>query len=107
MNIVDNISKLTGIPLKYIDKIFQLEQDYICYNIQQSFCNKQNNVDIDIGIGTLSIMVEEDNILYKFIPSISLENDVKKTILTNEAPIIKKLESNIKEKVLNAYKDLI
>ena len=24
-----------------------------------------------------------------------------------EAPIIKKLESNIKEKVLNAYKDLI
>ena len=107
MNVTDNISRLTSIPLRYIEKIFSLEQDYICYAIQQAFCEKQNNVDIDIGIGTLSILVENENVYYKFLPSQSLENDIQHTVSINEAPMIKKLEENIKDKVLNAYKELL
>lgn len=107
MDIINNTSKLTGVPLKYIEKIYSIEQDYICYAIQQAFINKQNQIDIDIKIGTLSILIEEDKIYYKFIPSESLELDINTTILTKECPMIKKLETNIKEKVLNAYKDLL
>lgn len=107
MNVIESISKLTSIPLRYIEKIFSLEQDYVCYAIQQAFCEKQNNVDVDIGIGTLSILVENENIYYKFLPSQSLETDIQHTVSVNEAPIIKKLEENIKEKVLNAYKELL
>ena len=105
--ISEDIAKLTGLSISCINKILQLEQDCICYAVQEALIDKRKYVDINIGIGILSLNIGEEELQYKFIPSQSLENDIITTTKNKQAPIIRNLENNIKNKILNAYKELL
>lgn len=102
-----DIAKLTGLSINCINSILTIEQDCICYAVQESLLSKKKYADIDIGIGLLTIYVEDDSIQYKFIPSHSLEEDILSTVNSGEAPMIHRLEDNLKNKILNAYKELL
>ena len=70
--IEEDISKLSTIPLQEVQYIFDFMNDCICYNLQESLKNKEENIDIDIGIGTLILNICNDELSYKFIPSNNL-----------------------------------
>lgn len=103
----EDIAKLTGLSINCINNIFRMEQECICYDVQESLLEKKKYTDIDIGIGLLTIYVEDESIQYKFIPSHSLEEDILATVNCGEAPIIHHLEESIKSKILSAYKELL
>lgn len=105
MKIADDISKLTTIPVEEVEYIINTINDCICYDLQESIKNKDEFIDIDIGIGTLCLDVKTDTIEYKFIPSTNLENNIKYTIDNNCCPLIKKLETSLRNKIYGAYKE--
>lgn len=107
MKITEDVSKLTGLPYSYLNRIFERVQDCICYKVQEDLKNCINICNIDINIGNLVIFIENDLIKYKFIPSQSFEEDLKQTLTTGESPLIYKLENNLSEKVLTTYQDLM
>lgn len=105
MKLADDISKLTTIPIDEVEQILNCIKDCVCYNIQESIKNKEDFIDVDIGIGCLSLGVGEDTIEYKFIPSDSLEDDVKYTLKNGYCPLISKVENCIRNKIVGAYKE--
>ena len=105
MKIADDISKLTTIPIDEVEQILNCIKDCICYNIQESIKNKDDFIDVDVGIGSLSLGVAEDTIEYKFIPSNDLENDVKYTLENGCCPLISKIENSLRNKIVGAYKE--
>ena len=65
----------------------------------------ENLVDINIGIGTLSILVDNDVIQYRFVPSNSLESNIKKTVVEGKNPLVEKAEKLLAKKIIDTYKD--
>lgn len=104
--IEEDISKLSTIPLQEVQYIFNFIDDCICYNLQESLKNKEENIDIDIGIGTLILGIDDDMLKYKFIPSNKLENNIKYTLDNGHCPLIDKAEESLQTKILGVYKEL-
>lgn len=105
MKLVEDISKITTIPEEEIQLVLDCIQDCICYDIQEKIKNKEDYIDVDIGIGQLNLNISEDMIEYKFIPSSKLEDDIKYTLDNNQCPLINKIEKIIRTKILGAYKE--
>lgn len=105
MNAVEDLSKLTSISPNYIQLIFDKLSACICYNVHEQIKNKLDYIEVDIGIGTLLLYIKEDNVLYKFIPSEKLENDIIYTINNNQDILISKLENSLQDKIIAAYKE--
>ena len=104
---IKDLSILTTIPKSVLDKLTTELQYVICHSIEESSLQSENITKIDIGIGTLLISVEDEGVRYKFIPSSSLEQTVKWTILNHKSPIIHQVEEALKDKVMNVYKELL
>ncbi len=107
MKITEDVSKITGLPYSYLNRIMERIQDCICYNVQTDLKNCINICSVDINIGQLIIQIMDNEIKYKFIPSTGFEQDLIDTIQKGECPLISKLENNLSEKVLSTYQDLM
>lgn len=105
MNIIEDISKLSTIPQQEVELVFELYKDCICYDIHEMIKNHENHIDIDIGIGVLILDINDEEIRYKFIPSSSLENDIKYTLENDHCPLFNKLEESLHSKIMRAYKE--
>lgn len=70
--VISDVSKLTNVPVKLLEKL----SDKVIYSIndavEESVLSGEYTTDIDLGIGTLSIYLDEDCVKYKFIPSAKL-----------------------------------
>ena len=67
-NVSEDLSTITTIPKNSIDKLFEKEEWCICQNIEEQLGNKDVLTEIHIGIGYLSILLEDNTIKYKFVP---------------------------------------
>ena len=101
-----DISTITTITYFSLQNLFNTLVDIISYDVQESFLDKQNICEVDIGIGTLNILVTEDEIKYKFIPSKNLSGSIIQAIEHKDSPLIIKAEQSLSKKILNTYKDL-
>lgn len=105
-NLNQDLSQLTTVPKLQLDNMVKTSLDIICHNVQESLSAKETITTIDIGIGTLYIKVEGEEIKYKFIPSHRLENGIKYTVTTGESPLIDAVANVLKDRICNTYKDL-
>ena len=105
-DLVKDVSTLTTIPYFSLQNLCELCKDVIVYDVQESLLNKENICEIDIGIGTLNILVTEEEVKYKFIPSKSLSETVIDGINHKNSPLIVKAEKSLSKKIMNTYKDL-
>ena len=108
--IIKDISTLTNIPTYIIDNIFNILEKEVQKEIYDSvLLYKKDKLDINIGIGNLSIDVDmnKGSLTYDFIPSKSLEKGIVKSLKEEKNPIIENVEKNFKNKVLSTYKELI
>jgi len=106
MNLIEDLATLTTIPPATLRKLADKSVASIAYDVQENMLNCNNITSIDIGIGTLNILADDTQILYKFIPSKQLEKAVTDTVLDGKSPLTRQLESALREKVVNVYKDL-
>ena len=79
----------------------------ICDYINELDMIDEDVLDIDIGIGVISILIIEDEIQYSFSPSTLLEKSMIKTIETKQSPLVNKLEINLENKINSTYKDIM
>lgn len=107
INIVNDLSNLTTIPEKTLAKLCSKMIFCISDAIVEAKTQGLSTVDLDIGIGTLSILLSEEEVKYKYIPSTEFEDAVKSSILEERNLLEDKLEQSFAEKITNLYKDLI
>lgn len=106
-NLMDDLSSLTCINLDTISRLVDLSGDCICHSVADSIKSKENGTEINIGIGTIHILIEEDKIKYKFIPSEELERKVCTVAHTKKSPLVKRVEKSLVRSIERTYKDLL
>ena len=107
INLIDDISKLTDVPCKTLNKFVPIANHCIGHAVHESYCSQSDITEIDLGYGELHIKVDASGIRYRFIPSKELETLLVKTITTKRSPIIEKVEKDLQEKIERAYKELL
>ena len=106
-DIIKDVSVLSGVPDKTIMKL--VSKVVYCINdaVSESALVESKEIDLNIGIGTLSIGVFDDKVMYKFVPSQELEKSVKESILSGRNLLEDALDASLVDKLTNTYKDLI
>jgi hypothetical protein len=82
---LDDLSTLTTIPYNNIQKLSKRVGDIIAYSVQEAVKNKDDLISIGIGIGSINILVTEESLKYKFIPTPTLEKEILSAV--NESNI--------------------
>lgn len=103
---VDILSSMTTINKKQVERIFKTLNMKICDDVLENILNNETLTIVDIGVGSLQILVGGDEIRYKFIPSRLLEKNLLNTVETKKSPIETVLEEAIDLRINDAYKDL-
>jgi len=98
VNIINDMSTLTKIPIKILNEIVAKETLSIGSAIHDALIANESIVVLNIGIGTLS--VELDTKQCKFIPSKELKNIIKRSIDLGIDPVEFELEQAIIDKLL-------
>ena len=82
MDLIQDVSKLTAVSQITLNKLANIVSLCICNDVYESILKNEAVTEIKLGIGTLLIKNENNNILYKFIPNQKLENQLIDTIKT-------------------------
>lgn len=106
MNLINDLATITTIPATTLKKLAKKEELCILHAISENEFEGIMDTSIDIGFGTIFIRHDGDELKYGFIPSKSFEEDLKETITTGVSPLITEVETALKNKVMNTYKDL-
>ena len=106
-DIIDNISTLTSINRKALDKLSNVTIYCINDAVEESRIQGEDITKVDIGIGQLWIKLEGDQVKFRFIPSAKLEESIVDTIVHKSNILEIVIENSLKDKVTNTYKDLI
>lgn len=101
-----DLSTTTTIPYFTLRKLFDRLSTVISYNVGESRIEKDDICELDIGIGTLLVLVNSDEIKYKFIPSKKLSESVVTAVQDGKFELITDMEDSLRKKVMNTYKDL-
>jgi hypothetical protein len=107
VDLVSDIATLTTLPDKTLRRLCDKSMECICHNVLETLQNDELETNIDISIGNIKIIVENDEIHYRFIPSSKLEDMLIETLNTRNDPLITDIEESLTVRILNAYKDLI
>lgn len=102
---IKNLSQLSNIPESNLRNINKQLSWIIIDSLNLS--NEQDQVDIDLGIGTLLISNEGDSIRYRFKPSKELEQSILRYYEDGTNPLKSNLELKLGKKLLNTYKDIL
>lgn len=106
-NIINDVSTLTTIPVQSLEELVHLSSVCICDAIEEDKLKNKDICEIDIGIGTLYILISNESTKYKFIPNKELETNINTTIRKGVNPMTRLVESTLVDKIINTYKDLI
>lgn len=113
-NVVKDVSTLSTIPEKALNKlnnkVLYCISDALVEAISDAISTENGEdfaVDLDLGIGKLSIGFVDNSIKYKFTPSKDLETSVKQAVLNEQNLLEDVLDKSYVEKIENVYKELI
>ena len=104
---IDDLASLMSMPVITLKRIFNNFMCCICHCALEQFLKKNNKSIIDIGIGNLNILITEDEIQYKFIPSSKFESMLVDTIKSKQSPLVDRAEEILTSKVNMTYKELL
>ena len=104
---IDDLAKITTIPVFTLKKLCTNMILCICHKVLENYQNKETDTSADIGIGKLNISIQDNEVLYKFVPSYKFEQLLIETLKTKQSPLITKAEEILVTKVTNTYKELM
>lgn len=105
--LIEDLSKLTTIPIRSLDALFNKSEWIICNAVEDAKLQHEGIAKIDVGFGVLLIKIDDENVKYKFIPSTTLEANITKTINSGKNPLLSQIEDKLAAKIENTYKDLL
>ena len=106
VDVIQDISKITTIPVRTLDKLVSKIDWCICDAIEESRMIGEELTKVDIGVGTLCISVKDDSIEYKFLPAPKLEKYVIDTVINKKNPMVVNLEQTFVNRITKTYKDM-
>ena len=104
--LITDLSKITTINEQTLEKLSTKCIWCICDAVEESIYNGETLSEIELGIGTLYILIEDDSIKYKFKPNKQLETNVINTVYYEKNPLQAEIEKSLVSKFNNTYKDL-
>ena len=104
--LIPDLSILTTIPELSLKKLSDKCKFIICHDVQEACLNDEDEVTVDIGLGQLTIKIEDEGIRYRFIPNASFEESVTNTVLNGVSPLTCLIEDTLVNKIENTYKEL-
>lgn len=107
INIIEDLSKITEISEKDLNKLIIKSIWCICNSVAENNLINKNLTELNIGLGKLLILDEDNVIKYKFIPSKLLEKNLIKTLTEGKNPLKMVLEKTLCSRIINTYKDII
>ena len=106
-SINEGLATLTSINSKVFTKLSDLAIYCITDEVNDSHLMGVKLTSVDIGIGILHIYEDGDKVKYGFVPSAKLEEGVRNTIIRKENALEVVVESTLKNKLVNTYKELV
>ena len=103
---IQSVSTLSRVPVKTLNKLVELATLSITDDLYDAIQKSEELVEIDIGIGTLSILTRDGNIKFRFIPSAKLEENIINT-LKGQNELQEVTEQSLVDKINQLYKDLL
>ena len=103
---IQDISKITTIPVRTLDKLVSKIDWCICDAIEESRMVGEDLTRVDIGVGVLCIYVKDNEIEYKFLPAPKLEKYVIDTVVNKKNPMVVNLEQTFVNRITKTYKDM-
>ena len=105
-SLIQDLSTLTMIPELSLKKLAEKSKFIICHDVCETIASKKEETQIDIGIGTIAIFIDNDCLRYRFAPSPSLENALRNSVLEGENPLSCEIENALVNRIENTYKEL-
>lgn len=106
-SIINDLSAITTIPMNSLQKLKEKEIYLICNAVEESTLQGKNITEINLGLGTLIILIENGFINYKFTPSSKLEKNLVNTIINKKNPLTNLFEEALADRVVKTYKDML
>lgn len=108
INVAEDLSALTGISTSALTDFYKLTNMCIAHAVKEASLDKnEEDAYIDIGIGTLTIHIDSDEIKYRFAPSRPLKNSIEESLQGDEDVLAGAINLKIKERFEKAYKELL
>lgn len=107
IDLIERLSALTTIQSSAFTKLSDITTCIASDGVEESLIAKDGKCDIDIGIGTLSLILSENEIRYKFVPSAKFEEAVTNTVVNGQNLLVATVEEVLKDRLTHIYKDLI
>ena len=106
-NVIEGLSTLTTIEQNDLNRLVELTKLIIIDELVEQLELGNNTTSIDIGLGTLGIHYSGDSIKFKFTPNAKFEEDVSNACIHKINFLDCKVETALKDKIVNTYKDLL
>lgn len=107
LNLVKDLSLLTTIDELYLKRLAEKSIWCISDGIEKCMVTGEDTLDIDMGIGNLTVVIGKDNIKYKFTPTQQLDKAIIDTIITEQNQLELVIEKNLVSKITKVYKDML
>ena len=106
VDLLSDISTLSLIKPSIISKLETIAESCLCDYLVEASLSDEDLVEIDIGIGTLSILTVNNELQYQFKPSSRLEKRFVTSFVDQKSPIVIQVEEGLENRLLSAYKEL-
>lgn len=107
IKVAEDISTLSTIPEKAINKLVDLAYLSIADGLVEIRSTNESEISYDIGIGTLTVILTDNSVRYRFTPSAKLNEVVKDTVVLGKNLLSSEVEKSIVDKFTNIYKELV
>lgn len=105
IDILQDLSALTSTPKTNYNILTNRVIDIIAHSVCVGNSDNETEFYFDIGIGTLALLVNSENIHYKFTPTVELEKKILNAV-DGEDILVKQLEETLAKRILKTYKDI-
>lgn len=105
-NLLEDVAKLSSVKSSLLRKFVRIANYCISDYILESKLSDEDLTEIDLGIGKLKLLIVDETLEYKFIPSAKLEKMIIDAYQNEECELSEKIEDGLEFRLLSAYKEL-
>lgn len=107
INLKSDLSTLTTISESVFSRLDEKIEWCIIDAIESALLNNEDVVNINLGIGILTLVITDNSIKYKFKPSNRFEKNIINTIENGRNDLILNIENSLTSKLVDVYKTLL
>lgn len=107
MTLIDDLSAMTSIQTKTLNKLVDCSTYAILQSVEEMVVKQENKCEIDFTNFKLIILIDEDELMFKIIPSKDLEKALIKTISNKKNSMEPVLLNNMVDTLVRDYKELL